>query len=384
MNTHSTTHIINWGMGVESSFAIARWISEPETCPFEWKDAIVLVAQTGDEYEITKQLCEAYILPLLRSVNARLVQVAKAGIKESEGYEVLEDSNQPYELFTEGSYKLSANMEVCGYIVRLNRPHQCAIKWKGWVLDSWIKDNVVGAIGPYLFYNCDEKSRAQGAQDYGCQGTDFRFPMIEEEQSREFASIYLFKAFGVIWHKSCCVHCPFQGKSAIEHWREDPRAGAATLWYEYLAMALNPRMQLFSSKSALSLCVDNQLNEAISLFEERLNTTEQWAVYEVRRIYKRSKVMVNADRCVKAITYGSRREVETYMANQKATKDSHDRLYFHERKEPKIYPDVEAFFVAAPAIIQDKVRSAIKFEQKWLEMMHPQLSLFTTEEFQNA
>lgn len=90
-----TSHLLSLGMGWESVAILLRWLFEPEARDFELEQLIVLVAQTGDEYSSTGKLIETYILPLLRQFRIRLVQVARHGKFEKEGYTVLDDSDCP-------------------------------------------------------------------------------------------------------------------------------------------------------------------------------------------------------------------------------------------------------------------------------------------------
>lgn len=123
-------HLLNWGMGVESTAILVRWILEPATRPFhDLQDLIVLTAQTGDEVEETRLLCEAYLLPLLRQHQIRLVQVAKTTASKLDGYVVLSDTSEPHKLHTEGYFKLSYDLLQSGTVPRLGRPHICAQRW---------------------------------------------------------------------------------------------------------------------------------------------------------------------------------------------------------------------------------------------------------------
>jgi hypothetical protein len=117
-------------MGVESTAILVHWILEPNTRPFStFQDLIVLTAQTGDEMTETKLLCEAYLLPLLRQHQIRLVQVAKTTASKLDGYVVLSDTTEPTKLFTEGNFKLSWDLMQSGTVPRLGRPHICAQRW---------------------------------------------------------------------------------------------------------------------------------------------------------------------------------------------------------------------------------------------------------------
>ena len=81
--------ILSWGMGVESTAILVRWLLEPGTRPCALDELLVLTAQTGDEYADTGSLCERYILPLLRRERIRFVEVARRGHLEKDGIVVL-------------------------------------------------------------------------------------------------------------------------------------------------------------------------------------------------------------------------------------------------------------------------------------------------------
>ena len=59
--------ILSYGMGVESSAILLRWIMSPVTRPCSLEDLIVITSQVGDEYTDTGRDVEAHILPLMRA-----------------------------------------------------------------------------------------------------------------------------------------------------------------------------------------------------------------------------------------------------------------------------------------------------------------------------
>lgn len=406
-------HIFNWGMGVESTFILVRWILCPHTRPFlSWFQCIVLVAQTGDEYRETKQLCESYVLPLMRQEHIRLVQVGRIGSEKGQ-YIVLDDSTQPTALLLhdERLFTLGNSMEKDGWVPRLGRPHICAQRWKGEPLDWWITHNVSQPFGPYLGYNRDEKRRFKDAQDYGCKGFDFRAPMIDVDQSRDDAIEFLYLTFGVVWHKSCCDHCPFQLEAnAVRHWQQDPQAGANALWREMSALTLNPRMGLFGwdkpmrykvkSKrgqikpavlhSAYAVCVKHELTEVLEIFHRMIREYSTWTVLWVRKIYNNTgttaKTQINAQRSVITLASGSRQtmmallELKALEHQTEVIELAHCHRVIVRLKDDlePVYPELEEFYVLAPASIKDKCGcSQAKYENKWEALLNPQLELFT-------
>src|SRR5689334_4851207 len=66
--------VLSFGMGVESSALLMRWLEEPESRDFNLEnDLIVITSQTGGEYPDTKKLCEEHLLPRMRSHRVRYV-----------------------------------------------------------------------------------------------------------------------------------------------------------------------------------------------------------------------------------------------------------------------------------------------------------------------
>src|SRR5688500_13193943 len=101
------THILSYGMGVESTAILLRWSIEPDTRRCTLDELIVITAQVGDEYRDTGGNVETYILPIMRQLGIRYVQVARRGHLEADGITVLDDSREPRTVFLDGDYKLS-------------------------------------------------------------------------------------------------------------------------------------------------------------------------------------------------------------------------------------------------------------------------------------
>lgn len=359
-------HLLNWGMGVESTAILVRWILEPETRPFKsFADLVVIVAQTGNERQVTKELCETHILPLLREHRIRLVQVCRTGEKEANGYTVLDDSTKPTVLHTTIPHSLGHHFVLNGTIQRLGKPHFCAMKWKGFVLDSWIRNNIGDSgFGPYIGYNKDEGKRVETANDYGCRAEKYLYPLMEWRWSRARCLQYLFQVFGVVWEKSCCVFCPFQRKAEVqERWKAEtthPAELVEALQVAGQATAFNPRMKLFGTLSALD--VAQAVNpEAVSLYDAWLESVP-WNVYRVRRIFKAKAF------CDRAIDFElesvNRAQAEQFIeAMGNVERDFWLRSW--QRHKGDGYPTTEEFFVAAPVGAMRKARHRANFEQRW-------------------
>ncbi|NEP19284.1 MAG: hypothetical protein F6J97_20710 [Leptolyngbya sp. SIO4C1] len=370
-------HVLNYGMGVDSTAILLRWLNmTSEERGFDLEDLIVLTAQTGDEFIDTKHLVETYVFPLLWQHRIRFVEVAKHGPYERDGYTLLQDTREPYALHIEGDFKLSTHMHERGTVPSFSGPHLCAMKWKGFVIDRWLSDYLDGVkFGPYLGYSAEETKRAEKCGDYHPQGNEYRFPLIEWGWTRQMCLDYIWGQLGVKWLKSCCTFCPFQSReNAIARWQANPEAAAFALFTEALSLATNPRMHLFSSGSAYDLVVNSGNQTALDLFEQMLNAN-QWGLYRVERIYER-----NIGQKGKPYTRVARRVVKKNTGNRedmiaaltcKATDSepmeqtvSCARVYSHRRVEG-VFPAIEGFWVACPALVEDKVRNAKSFAQKW-------------------
>lgn len=374
-------HVLNYGMGVDSTAILLRWlnISDAER-GFSLQDLIVLTAQTGDEFESTKALVETHILPLLRQHQIRFVEVAKHGPQQKDGYTVLQDTREPYELHIEGDFKLSAHMHERGTIPALSGPHLCAMKWKGYVIDRWLEDHLnCQVFGPYLGYSTEETKRAEKCEEYECRGNAFRFPLIDWDWTRIHCLDYIKEHLGVIWKKSCCKFCPYISKeSAVSRYLEEPKAAAFALLTEMISLALNPRMHLFSCGKAFDLVVASGNQAALDAYDELL-AAQEWGLYRVDRIYERpiskksGKPFMRVARRVRTVATGHRQKMMTRL---NALADEHQttveegygavRAYTYHREEG-VYPTIESFWVVCPALVKDKVRNAKSFQQKWDE-----------------
>src|SRR5262245_42205163 len=106
MNTE-TPVILNYGLGVDSTAILTRWLAEPASRDFDLSRLTVVTAMTGDEFADTTALVERHVLPRLRATGVRYVQVARATGAKADGVAVLDDSRTPLRLHSEGAYKLS-------------------------------------------------------------------------------------------------------------------------------------------------------------------------------------------------------------------------------------------------------------------------------------
>jgi hypothetical protein len=66
MSSQQRVVLLSFGLGVESTAILARWVNEPATCPCPLDQLIAITSQTGDEYRDTARDIEAHGLPLIR------------------------------------------------------------------------------------------------------------------------------------------------------------------------------------------------------------------------------------------------------------------------------------------------------------------------------
>lgn len=121
-----TTIVMSYGMGVDSTAILLRWLTDPSSRDFALRDLIVITAHTGDEFEQTLRDVEEVVLPALRHHGVRFIQVGRTQRKTTaggEGVVVLDDSTTPQRLYVEG-YKLSDEMLSAGTLPQLGGgPH---------------------------------------------------------------------------------------------------------------------------------------------------------------------------------------------------------------------------------------------------------------------
>lgn len=70
--------VLSYGLGVDSTAILLRWLHEPTSRDFDLDDLVVVTAMTGDEWDKTGTDVEQHILPLLRRHGVRYVQAARA------------------------------------------------------------------------------------------------------------------------------------------------------------------------------------------------------------------------------------------------------------------------------------------------------------------
>jgi hypothetical protein len=387
--------VINLGMGVDSAAILLRYLTDPASRDFDWDDAVVITAMTGDEFAQTGRDVEEHILPLLRRHSVRYLQVARSQrhvTKNGDGIVVLDDTTHPTRVHLDGAYKLSDEMLESGTVAQRSGSRLCSVHAKGDVLDPVIARLTQGR--PYrqiIGYEANEPKRAANDRAYDTQLRTGVYPLIEWGWTRAICIEFIASVTaGVIWEKSACAACPFALSNkaglarVLARYAKEPAAGIATLFQEHVALTLNPAQTLLPARSARTVVADAGLDEVLAGFDHKLATAEH-AVYEVRRILRprqddRTK-MANASRSVAAIATGTREQMQTTLAElaeqsgSDIATDAHGIGRVYLRTRASVFPTVEHFYVACPAVVKDK--HAPHFEAGWAALTrNPQLALF--------
>lgn len=396
--------ILSYGMGVESSAILVRWAEEPSVRPCLLEDLILITSQTGDEYKDTQRDVEAHILPLLRKHHIRYVQVARRGHLESDGITVLSDSREPDRLFIGGDYRLSDELRLAGTVPQYGGEHTCSLKFKAWVIQKWLTENLTRPARHAFGYNAeetkrvakseaailkriafgfnaDESGRVEKAASYDTQFRQSFYPLVEWGWTRQDCIDYLRLALGIIWRKSACVQCPFNAlkADALERNREHPEQVADAMMLEHVSLSLNPRGTLYRDQSLIEITEANGHALAIGNFRHRLDEAE-WAIYRVRRIYQPGKDRSGATdpnkkgvayRAVEQLFTGLQREtaiqrLRALAMGQDSIVEQRGITYVYRQRCADTYPTREEFLVALPAVVATKARYGLDwFEEKW-------------------
>lgn len=369
--------ILSYGMGVDSTAILLRWMAEPETCPCDLKDLVVITSMVGDEFETTRVLLEKHILPRLREHGIRFIQVARGGLKEEAGAIILSDTSAPTELFFDGVYKLSDEMRAAATIPTTGGTRKCSLKYKGWVIDGILNNELQGA--PFIHvigFNAEEGRRIAKDQVYGAGGNrTASYPLMDWGWDRAKCEEYIEEQVGAAWRKSACSFCPFSSGcgEVVERFVAEPEGAALAMEIEQVALTFNPRMKLYKTKTVRSVIEAAGVTKALQLLDDRLDATE-WALYRLRRAMlpkdgrsKDQKKKTHADYVAGPIWNhekrgASQRSIERISdpmtkAKAEALMATHGDVEAGRvtvRDSGEGFPRVEEYLVAAPVYVQTK------------------------------
>lgn len=379
--------VLGWGLGVESTAILTRWLLEPDSRNFDLDQLTVVTALTGDEFDVTHQLIETHLLGLLRDHGVRWVQVCRAGQSDQDGIVVVDDSRTATVSHRAGPWRLSQELIAAGTVPQYASGRRlCSIRAKGSVLDRWLAEHVPGPFRHVIGFNADETSRATRDRSYSTVERASEYPLIDWGWDRTACERYLEQTFGVTWHKSACCFCPFRGGSTDEllrDWAADVDAAVEALLIERRSMALNPKMTLYAGGKSAAALVADQAPVIDLAVAERLAAIPH-DVVEVRRIIPHAHGDITRKapgwRSVRVVSTGSRDECEATLAVLAA---EHDQVVdvdefgiarvWHRRRSGQL-PDIEWLHVVCPSGVNDKERPG--FQARWDDLIGANARLF--------
>ena len=392
--------ILSYGMGVESTAILARWVFEPETRPCDLADLVVVTAQTGDEYADTGRDVTECILPLMREHGIRYVQLARHGHLEAAGITVLEDSNSPTRVYLHGDYRLSDELRSNGTVPQFGGEHRCSLKFKAFVIKTWLRQHQTGPVRHAFGYNVSEQRRVDECESatarriafgfnreeqariertirYDSSTRESFFPLVEWGWSREDCVAHLKAVFGITWKKSAYVE--LLKADAVERHRRHPEQVADAMLLELLSLALNPRGTLYPNKSLIQITWASGDESTAAEFQARL-LGSRWSVYRVRRIYHARKTDGIIDPKKKGMADRAVEQVQTFSSREEADRcldgfvrslgldleTSRGLRYAYRERRESEYPAREEFYTVAPSHVPTKARYGIeRFDDQW-------------------
>lgn len=305
----------------------------------------------------------------------------------------------------DGAYKLSDELRAAGTVPQFGGEHRCSLKFKAFVIETWLRDRFQVPAKHAFGYSLDEPKRvakseqamadqvafgfsseepgrAHRASSYDRPNRTGFYPLIEWAWTRQMSLDYLLSKLGVLWEKSACVYCPFNqlGPDALRRHKQHPAQVAQALELELVSLTLNPRGTLYKKQSLYEYADQSGNAEAIAAFDERL-ARQSWRVYRVRRIYGAKKdahgqiLTERKGQALRAVEHYSgklsKQEAVKLLqtkADQLRAKLEHKRgiSYLYQQRVGLMYPTREEYFVAGPAVVDAKARYGLEwFEEQW-------------------
>lgn len=365
--------VMSNGMGLESAAILFRWIHEPTSRNFDLKDLTVITAMTGDEFSDTGKLMETHLLPLFRKHGIRFVQVARAGHFQDAGIKLLDDSRNTTVLHLKGAYRLSDELREAATIPTSGGIRKCSLKFKGWVIDTFLKNELRGeAFRHIMGFNLNEPRRVEkdrkGGEMSEVENRHGEYPLVEWKWDREACLAYIKSVTGVVWKKSCCTFCPFAAPKKSEGWhlenryRETPEAAAMALGLEHQALAFNPEMKLYATRTLAETLEKHGITAPAEIFGKALETAE-FALYRVRRVFSGP---AQARRAIEKLKTGSRASMHGKLLAFAAqnglemTNEAGIERVYVSRRVADVYPSFEEMMVVAPAVTETKINKGFE------------------------
>lgn len=362
--------VLSYGLGVDSTAILLRWLNEPASRDFDLDDLLVVTAHTGNEWPDTVALVEEHILPLLAKNRIRYAQVARAGASKRDGYVLLSDTRRPDRLVTSGGYTLAENLLSVGTVPQSAGDRRHSVNFKGFPLDKFIAVATGGR--PYrhaVGFEMEETDRADRDRRYATATRTPAYPLIEWEWTRVCATSYIRDVLGVDWPKSACTYCPFALNpsslpATLARFSDHPEEAVLPLLMEHAAVCMNPRQGLIGGRRLITVMRRTPAAAmAVARFDAEL-AASTWAVYQVqrarlaRRIVRRVTVQATG---TQAQARAALEELAVEAGIQLDETDEHPRLW--HRRPALVRPTAEWFFTVAPAVVEPKTGPA--FADAW-------------------
>jgi hypothetical protein len=316
--------VLSYGMGVDSTAILLRWLSDPSSRDFDLADLIVVTSQTGSEFRGSISLCEQHVLPLLKAAGVRFVEIARhQRSQKGQKFTVLQDSRSPERLHPAGAYTLAREMIEAGTVPQSGGGHLCSIKSKAVPIEAWLAEqpellgervHVMGyakgeesrsakdvaaraaagtlVIEPYRIafgFAADEMPRSEKTERVRAEKAQVvaEFPLQTWGWDRDACLAFIAEQTGAVWPKSACTFCPFAFSRKDRHlvlgrFDAEPAEALEGLLMEAGALALNPRAKLFKTTGLREALEAAGHTEALALFEDALDAAP-WAIYRTRR-----------------------------------------------------------------------------------------------------
>lgn len=378
---------LSYGMGADSTALLLRWITEPATRDFDLDELIVLTAMTGSEWESTLRDVEEVVLPLLAAHGIRFIQVGRSRrnvTRDGDGVVILDDSRTPTRLYGRGDYTLADELLTAATVPQLGGVRKCSIKSKGSVLQPIIDRLTAGQ--PYrhaLGFEVDEMSRCRKDSLYNSETRTGTYPLAEWGWDRPKILEFIKTTTGRDWFRSACSFCPFalaseKGRSAtLPRFQSEPAAAFEALTIEATSLAVNERQGLLGEKRLSDLMTDAGMGEIVAEADRRRGEMPH-AIFEVRRIVPAKAGDPTKSgpvwRSIVRRATGDRRAMTAALqampGRPVAGSSGITRMVLRSRDDHPGFPQLEHYYVVAPAVVEDKARPG--FDAAWREATESQ------------
>lgn len=370
------TIVLSFGMGVESTACLLRWVTYPDSRDFDLGDLLVVTAQTGDEWPVTSLHVTRHVLPRLRDAGIRYAQVARAGAVQADGIVILDDTRRPGEIYLQGAYRLSDELIEAGTVPQVGGARKCSAKAKGWPIDTFLQQAARLPFRQAVGFHTGEHGRARRDKTYDTPLRTGFYPLIEWGWDRARAARYIQEITGVAdWPKSACVYCPFAltnkagRQRVLRLYEQNPTLAIEALMLEHRAVCLNPTQGLIPTGRLEAMIQDSGRHRLASQFREALEHAPH-TLYEVRRIRRPHPAdpqrQANASRHLRHLATGTRRDMLALLHEHGPTlrEAGVDRVWRRRRAER--LPTTEHYIVAGPSGAIEK--GDARFETWWAEL----------------